>query len=184
MSSNFFKHSINVQNAILRHERAHIINKDILKLFLLSLTFNILLMLLVLIFPQTKVMNVTLFLWILFLWIVVKSIELRADITSVRNEVEANELVDALIEIGVEVKKASGEILDIINRGEERKPEILGDMSIKRPKSRLKRIIKWIRIHPPLYIRINETKNFKKYKSKTLLYFIPKILHLMLADIL
>jgi len=184
VSPNFFKHSINVQNAILRHEKAHIINKDILKLFLLSLTFNILLMLLVLIFPNTKVMDVTLFLWILFLWIVVKSIELRADITSVRNEVEANELVDALIKIGVEVKKASGEILDIINRGEERKPEILGDMSIKRPKSRLKRIIKWIRIHPPLYIRINETKNFKKYKSKTLLYFIPKILHLMLADIL
>ena len=66
VSSNFFKHSINVQNAILRHEEAHIINKDILKLFLLSLTFNILLMLLVPIFPNTKVMDVTLFLWILF----------------------------------------------------------------------------------------------------------------------
>ncbi len=118
------------------------------------------------------------------MWIVVKSIELRADITSVRNEVEADELVDVLIEIGVEVKKDSGEILDIINREEKRKSEMLEKIGIKRPKSRLKRIINWIRIHPPVYIRINEIKNFKKYKSKTLLYFIPKTLHLMLADIL
>jgi len=141
-------------------------------------------MLLVPIFPNTKVMDVTLFLWILFLWIVVESIELRADITSVRNETEANEIVDALVEISIEDKEASEEILVIINREEKRKSEMLEKIGIKRPKSRLKRIINWIRIHPPVYIRINEIKNFKKYKSKTLLYFIPKTLHLMLADIL
>jgi len=183
VSQNFLKHSPNIQNAILRHEKVHINNKDILKLFLLSLVFNTILVFLVLIFPSTKIIGVTLFLWILILGIVVKSMELRADVTSVRDETEANELIKALTEISIEIDRASIELLNILGKEENAKVKILEKTGLERPKSIFRRIFNWIWIHPPIYIRINEIKNFKKYKSRSLLYFTSKMLHLMVTDI-